>query len=65
MFVLSLKEWTVPLYENNLDPLVHKRLPILHSFVNIEIRLTKLVFEFVIQKNFNSQTRFKGIQKNV
>ena len=64
MFVLSLKEWTVPLYENNLDPF-HKRLPILHSFVNIEIRLTKLVFEFVIKKNFNSQTRFKGIQKNV
>lgn len=64
MFVLSLKEWTVPLYENNLDPF-HKRLPILHSFVSIEIRLTKLVLEFVIQKNFNSQTRFKGIQKNV
>lgn len=63
MFVLSLKEWTAPLYENNLDPF-HKRLPIL-SFVSIEIRLTKLVFEFVIQKNFNSQTRFKGIQKNV
>ena len=41
--------------KSTIDPF-HKWLPIIYSFVIIEIALTNLVFELIIQKNFYSQT---------
>ena len=38
-----------------IDPF-HKWLPIINSFAIIEIALTNLVFELIIQKNFYSKT---------
>ena len=46
--------------EEAIDPM-HKWLPIKNYLVSIKISPTNLVFELIIQKNFDSQARLVGL----